>query len=331
MGLADLSRRTALSIAAARLWERCNLGKTAFLFSGQGAQYPGMGVDLCANHPVAARVYEEASEALGFDVLALSRDGDGETLAKTAVSQPLIFTLSLAVFAVLKENGVMPDAGAGFSLGEVSALAASGALDAATGFAVIDARAKAMQKAAEETGGTMFAILGAEESAVEKACADAPGYVAPVNYNCPGQIVIAGEEAGAVAAAETLQAAGVKTVRLAVNAAFHSRLMASASESFYEAIRGFSFTAPTFPLFSNVTGGTLETDSIPDYLKRQMVSPVRFSDEIAALEAAGFDTFLELGPGKTLCGFIRRGIKGARTFPLDDSAKIEKCLRALAG
>lgn len=306
------------------------MGKTAFLFSGQGAQYPGMGVDLCARFPAAAHVYEQASEALDFDVLALSRDGDADTLSKTSVSQPLIFTLSLAVFAVLKENGVTPDAGAGFSLGEVSALAASGAMDAATGFAVIDARAKAMQKAAEETGGTMFAILGAEESAVEAACTAAPGYVAPVNYNCPGQIVIAGEEAAAVAAAESLQAGGAKTVRLAVNAAFHSKLMESASGAFYDVIRDFSFSKPAFPLFSNVTGGALEAESIPAYLKKQMVSPVRFSNEMAAMQAAGYDTFLELGPGKTLCGFIRKGIKGAKTFPLDDSAKIEKCLKSLA-
>ncbi|MFT9057188.1 MAG: ACP S-malonyltransferase [Ethanoligenens sp.] len=305
------------------------MGKTAFLFSGQGAQYPGMGVDLCTHFSSAARVYAQASEALGFDVLALSRDGDAETLSKTAVSQPLIYTLSLAVFAVLKENSVAPDAGAGFSLGEVSALAAAGAMDTATGFAVIDARAKAMQNAAEETGGTMFAVLGAEENVVEAACTAAPGYVAPVNYNCPGQIVIAGEEAAATTAAAALQAGGAKTVRLAVNAAFHSELMASASASFHKTIQGFSFAAPAFPLYSNVTGGALDTDNIPDYLRRQMVSPVRFSNEMTALEAAGFDTFLELGPGKTLCSFIRKGIKGARTFPLDDSAKIEKCLRAL--
>lgn len=307
------------------------MGKTAFLFSGQGAQYPGMGVDLCAHFPAAVHVYEQASEALGFDVLALSRDGDADTLSKTSVSQPLIFTLSLAIFAILKENGVTPDAGAGFSLGEVSALAASGAMDTATGFAVIDARAKAMQKAAEETGGTMFAILGVEKSIVETACAAASGYVAPVNYNCPGQIVIAGEESAAVAAAETLQAGGAKTVRLAVNAAFHSKLMESASAAFHDVIRDFSFSKPGFPLFSNVNGGTLDAVSIPAYLQKQMVSPVQFSNEIAAMQAAGFDTFLELGPGKTLCGFLRKGIKGAKTFPLDDSAKIDKCLKALVG
>lgn len=305
------------------------MGKTAFLFSGQGAQYPGMGVDLCANYPAAAHVYGQASEALGFDVLALSRDGDAATLAKTSVSQPLIFTLSLAIFAVLAETGIHPDAGAGFSLGEVSALVAAGAMDTATGFKVIQARAQAMQKAAEETGGTMFAILGADEAAVEAACAAAPGYAAPVNYNCPGQIVIAGEEAAAVSAAESLQAGGAKTVRLAVNAGFHSRLMESASSAFHGAILGFSFSKPAFPLFSNVTGGALEADSVPDYLRKQIVSPVRFSSEMAAFRDAGFDTFLELGPGKTLCGFIRRGIKGARTFPLDGTAKIEKCLQTL--
>lgn len=307
------------------------MGKTAFLFSGQGAQYAGMGADLCARFPSAAHVYEEASDALGFDVLALSRDGDAETLSRTAVSQPLIYTLSLAVFSILKENGITPDAGAGFSLGEVSALAAAGAMDKPTGFAVIDARAKAMQKAAEKTGGTMFAIIGAQENTVEAACADADGYVAPVNYNCPGQIVIAGKEAAAFSAAATLEAGGAKTVRLAVNAAFHSRMMDSASAAFYEKISGFSFSAPAFPLYSNVTGSALSAENIPDYLRKQMVSPVRFSKEMESMKEAGFDIFLELGPGKTLCGFIRKGIRGARTFPLDDGNKLEKCLRELAG
>lgn len=306
------------------------MGKTAFLFSGQGAQYPGMGLSLCKRFSAAARVYAEASEALGFDVLALSRDGSEGELSQTGVSQPLIFTLSLAIFAVLAENGVAPDGGAGFSLGEVSALAAAGAMDRATGFAVIRERAQAMQKAAGETGGAMFAILGASDAEVEAACGNAGGFAAPVNYNCPGQIVIAGEEASVTAAADALHAGGAKTVRLAVNAAFHSAFMEPASRAFYEKIKGYAFETPRFKLFSNVTGGELDAADLPGYLRRQMVSPVRFSDEMRAMGEEGYDTFLELGPGKTLCGFIRRGLKGANTFALDDADKLEKALRALS-
>lgn len=305
------------------------MGKTAFLFSGQGAQYPGMGVTLCEAFAEARGVYERASDALGFDVLALSRAGEAARLAQTGVSQPLIFTLSLAAAAVLAAHGVKADAGAGFSLGEVSALAALGAVEETAGFAVIRARAAAMQKAAEETGGTMFAILGAENAAVEAACAQAPGFAAPVNYNCPGQIVIAGEEAAAAAAAQTLAEAGAKTVRLAVNAAFHSTLMETAAAAFYDAVKDVPFAAPRVPLYSNVTGKKLTESDFPAYLRRQMTSPVRFSDEMAAMAADGFDTFLELGPGKTLCGFIRRGVKGAATFAVGEAAGMEKALKAL--
>ena len=305
------------------------MGKIAFLFSGQGAQSPGMGVDLCAHYSTAAHVYDEASNALGYDILALSRDGGKEQLAQTAVSQPLIYTLSLAIFSVLAENGVHPDGGAGFSVGEVSALSAANAMDTPTGFAVIDTRAKAMQAAAEQKAGTMFAILSASAEDVENACASVKGYAAPVNYNCPGQIVIAGEENAVVAAAQKLKDSGAKTIRLSVNAAFHSKLMAPASETFYDKIKAFSFKKPDFPLFSNVTGKTFPNEELPLYLKKQMISPVRFANEIESLKIEGFDTFLEIGPGKTLCGFIRRGIKGASTYPLEDSIKLEKCLKAL--
>lgn len=305
------------------------MGKTVFLFSGQGSQYAGMGADLCAARPEAKKIYDMASEALGFDVLRLSREGGESELAKTSVSQPLIFTLSLAAFTAAAAEGLRADACAGFSLGECTALTASGAMTLETGFKVIRERAKAMQRAAEEKGGTMYAILGASSDAVENACAEAEGYAAPVNFNCPGQIVIAGEEKAVTAAAQALSQSGAKTVRLAVNSAFHSRMMDGAAEDFYAVIKDMPFGRPSLPLYSNVTGGKYEIPDIPSYLRRQMTSPVRFSDEMSAMRSDGCDTFVEFGPGKTLCGFIRRGIKGSRSFNVDNPEALDKCVASL--
>jgi [acyl-carrier-protein] S-malonyltransferase len=305
------------------------MGKTVFLFSGQGSQYAGMGAELCAALPEAKKIYDLASDTLGFDVLKLSREGSDAELAKTGVSQPLIFTLSLAAFSAASAAGLRADACAGFSLGECTALTASGAMSPETGFKVIRERAKAMQRAAEEKGGTMYAILGASAQDVEEACAKAGGYAAPVNFNCPGQIVIAGEEAAATSSAQTLAASGAKTVRLAVNAAFHSRMMDGAAQDFYAVIKDMPFGRPSMTLYSNVSGEKYETDDIPSYLRRQMVSPVRFTDEMAAMEKDSCDTFVEFGPGKTLCGFIRRGIRGARSMSVDNPAALEKCLETL--
>lgn len=303
--------------------------KTVFLFSGQGSQYVGMGAELCRSFGTAREVYENASDILGFDVLRLSENGDEKEIAKTAVSQPLIFTLSLAAQAVLTENGAKADAVAGFSLGECSALVASGAMSRDTGFRVIRERAARMQEAAERHGGAMAAVIGREAGEIEAACAAAPGYAAPVNYNCPGQIVIAGEEAAVAAASQTLADAGARVVRLAVNSAFHSKMMEEASFSFYDAIAGFPFTAPAVDFYSNVTGDRGIPSDIPAYLKKQMISPVRFSDEMSAMSRDGCEVFVEFGPGKTLCGFLRKGIRGARSCNVEDTASLQKALALL--
>jgi [acyl-carrier-protein] S-malonyltransferase len=297
--------------------------KTVFMFSGQGAQYTGMGKDLCENFNVANEVYKKASTILGFDVLKLSTTGTMEQISVTSVSQPLIYTLSMAAYEVLKTNGILPNAVAGFSLGECSALTAAGAMTLETGLTVIKERAAAMQRAAENASGAMYAILGAEQSDIEAICASTEGYVIPVNYNCPGQIVIAGEASSAENAAKALSQNGAKAIKLAVNSAFHSAMMQTASEEFFDKIKDFRFDAPTVPVYSNATGGLLTTSNTPEYLKTQMTSPVRFIDEMAAMNADGYTRFLELGPGKTLCGFIRKTLKGAEFANVEDKKTFE--------
>lgn len=304
------------------------MSDAVYLFSGQGAQFPGMGYSLYENFSAARLVYKTASQALGMDILALSMESSKEQLAQTGLSQPLIFTLSMAAFAVLEANGITPKAVAGHSLGECSALTAAGAMTLETGLKVIQARAKAMQRASEVADGTMVAILGLPSEKVEEVCKQAEGYVIPVNYNCPGQIVIAGETKAALAAAEELRAQGAKTVRLAVGSAFHSALMEPASREFAEAIKGFKFSKPKVPVYSNATGGLLEETDLADYLRRQMMSPVHFTQEMESMKAAGYTQFVELGPGKTLCGLIRRGIKGAETYNLQDLESADACFEA---
>lgn len=316
------------------------MSDAVFLFSGQGAQYPGMGYGLYQNNFAARLVYEQASQVLGMDLLALSMESTKEQLAQTGLSQPLIFTLSMAAFAVLEANSIGPAAVAGFSLGECSALAAAGAMTLETGLTVIKARADAMQRASDAANGAMVAVLGLPSAAVAEECEKTEGYAVPVNFNCPGQTVIAGDEKAVLAAAASLKALGAKTVRLAVSSAFHSALMESASREFYEKIADIRFAKPKVPVYSNVTGGLLdeaapaETGKAPDgidlagYLRRQMVSPVRFEQEMETMKAAGYTRFIELGPGKTLCGFIRRGIRGAETYNIQDMESADACFEA---
>ena len=304
--------------------ERENVMKV-FLFSGQGSQNPGMGVELAEHSEKAAEVFAAASKALGFDLLKICREGTAEELAATEVAQPAIMATSLAAFACLEEAGVKPDAVAGHSLGEYAAMVASGMLSMEEGFALIKARAAAMGKCAALNGGSMAAIMGSDEETVAKVCEETEGYVVPVNYNSPAQTVIAGEKEAVAAVCAKFAEMGKRAIPLAVAAAFHSKLMQPAADEFYEEAKKFSFKEPQVDFYSNLSGEKLtDFSDMPERLARHIVSPVLFTKELAAMSAAGADTFIECGPGKVLTGLVKKTLKGVNACNVENVKTLEK-------
>ena len=307
---------------------------TAFLFSGQGAQSAGMGKELCESFPAARLVFERASDLLHRDIGKICFEGSIEELSLTANLQPALFTLSAAALELLRSEGITPAAAAGFSLGECSALYASGILSFEDALALVSRRAELMQSACEQTNGAMYAILGLEDAVVEQTCAAIDGYVVPVNYNCPGQLVIAGEESAAESASQALLAAGAsKAVKLNVSGGFHSELMASAADEMLGFAKGLSYNKPAIPIYLNVTGEVMG-DEVPDeympaYICRQMRSPVRFSSQINAMLRDGVTAFAELGAGRTLCGFVKRISRDAKSCNVDSAKSFEAAMKML--
>ena len=279
---------------------------TAF-FPGQGAQHPGMGQSVYKASEGARRMFDCASDIAGISVSKLCFEGTQEELSRTVNSQIAIFTCSLAVLEALREHGVTVEACAGFSLGEYTALTASGMLSVEDGIRLVRRRGELMQEAADRTDGGMAAILGLADSVVEELCANTDGTVLPVNYNCDGQLVIAGTKAAVEAAAAACKQAGARrAVPLAVSGAFHTPLMAEAAAQLREFAASLSFHAPSVPLYTNVTGALLTSDDLPAHLEQHMISPVRWKEQVMAMLADGHKTALEIGPGKTLTGFARR-------------------------
>jgi [acyl-carrier-protein] S-malonyltransferase len=235
---------------------------------------------------------------------------------------------SLLCFEVAKKHGITFDAVAGHSLGEYAAMVASGMLSLEDGFRVIKARAEAMDKA---KGGLMYAILRVSVEDITKVCEETEGYVVPVNYNSPVQTVIAGEDAAVLSAVETLSAMKARCVRLNVSSAFHSDIMKPCAEEFYESIQGVAFGEPSVRFYSNVLGKELtDYGDVPSLLKRHMVSAVHFTDELYAMQADGFDTFVELGSGKVLTGLVKKTLKSAKALNVEDTTSLEATCQALA-
>ncbi|MBQ8568616.1 MAG: ACP S-malonyltransferase [Oscillospiraceae bacterium] len=305
------------------------MAKTVFLFSGQGCQYPGMGAELIGRYAEVKAIFDEASEILGFDLADKCTNGDAAELAKTVIAQPAIMAVSLSAFEAAKLNSIEATAVAGHSLGEYAAMTASGMLSRADAFRVIKARSEAMQKAAETAGGAMCAIIGKDLSCVEQVCSETDGYVVPVNYNSLAQTVIAGETEAVDKAAARFAEMGFRTAKLAVASAFHSKLMQPAADEFLAAIKDVQFAKPQVDFYSNITGAALtDFDNIPEKLAQHIVSPVRFTDELAAMQAAGYDRYVELGPGKVLSGLVKKTLKGVEIFNVEDNASLDKLIEA---
>lgn len=281
--------------------------KKAYIFPGQGSQFVGMGKDLYESSPLAKSLFDEANHILGFAITDIMFAGDEEALKQTRVTQPAIFLHSVIQRQVLGE-AFTPDMVAGHSLGEFSALVASGVLTFEQGLCLVAKRAEAMQKACELERGTMAAILGLDDAVVEQVCKDTEGVVTPANYNCPGQLVISGTYEAVEQACETLKAAGAKrALILPVGGAFHSALMKPAEEELAKAIGEITFQKPLCPIYQNVTTTAMtDPETIKKNLIAQLTAPVKWTQSVQQMIQDGATTFVELAPGKVLQGLVKK-------------------------
>jgi [acyl-carrier-protein] S-malonyltransferase len=310
--------------------ERRGAVKVAFCFPGQGSQDVGMGRAFAEAYPEARAVYDDASEAVGFDLARLCFEGPIEELTRTELQQPALVATSLACLRAVETLNVKPDYVVGHSVGEYSALAAAGAVSDRDAVALVRARGEATAQAAAEQPGAMAAIIGLEDAVVEELCAGIEG-VWPANYNCPGQLVVSGEHAAIERVlAEASHRGARKTVVLRVAGAFHSPLVASAAERLRPAVDGLSWAEPSPPFMSTVTAKLEPANRIGAILLEQLSAPVRFTHAVAALVKEGVGVFVEVGPGQVLSGLVRRCDRSLRTVSVGDPAGLKKLEETLA-
>lgn len=286
----------------------------AYVFPGQGAQFTGMGLDLYEKSPLAQQLFEQANTILGFHITDLMFEGTNEEFKETRITQPAIFLHSVILAKTLGDR-FKPEMVAGHSLGEYSALVANGTLNFEDGLRLVAKRASAMQKACDLVPGTMAAVLGLDDAIVEKICAETEGIVVAANYNCPGQLVISGEEAAINKACEALKAAGARrALVLNVGGAFHSPLMQPALEESAVAIENTVFNKPTCPIYQNVTGkAVLDPAEIKANLISQLTAPVFWTQSIQQMIKDGATLFTEVGPGNVLQGLVKKIDREAQT------------------
>lgn len=285
------------------------MGKIAWVFPGQGAQFPGMGKELCAQYDIAKEVFDRADAALGFKLSELIFEGPSDELTLTYNAQPALLTVGIAASKVLESHGLRPDMVAGLSLGEYTALVNSGSLSLEDGVVITRKRGRYMQEACPPGQGSMAAIIGLSCAEVESICFESSklGVVTGANYNCPGQVVISGDKKAVDDACRRAQERGGKSVPLAVSAPFHCVLMEPAAKRLSIDLEKIEFKEPTIPVYSNVTGRRLsDARGIKDILIRQMTQPVLWQVDVENMILDGASGFVEVGPGKSLAGFGKR-------------------------
>lgn len=307
--------------------------KLGFLFAGQGSQHVGMGLDLYEQYPQFRRFYD--TKAAGFDIRAMIENGPEELLGQTRNTQPCMVAFCAGIAALLEQEGIIPSMAAGLSLGEYSALTASGVFDADTAIALTAFRGKAMETAVGDLPCGMAAVMNLDRDALQKACdeASALGIVEIANYNCPGQLVIAGEAEAVKKASELALAAGARRcIPLHVSGPFHSSLMSPAGDALADYFKNISFGEMKYPIIFNTTAKPIQAgETIPALLEKQVQSSVYFEDSIRYMEQAGIDTIVEIGPGKVLSGFVKKTTKAIQTYFIEDAESLRSVIAQLKG
>lgn len=309
------------------------MGKTAFLFSGQGSQAIGMGKELAENFPCAAKTFEEADEALGFSISDMIWNGESDTLMITENTQPAIVTMSTAALRILEEKGIKPDVTAGLSLGEYTAHIASGSLDFKDAVRLVRKRGKYMQEEVPVGKGAMAAIIALSADDVRECCEKASEYgvCSGANFNCPGQIVVSGDKEAVEKCCEFAKEKGAKrALMLAVSAPFHCALLKGAGEKLAKELENVEIGEMSIPVITNVTADYVkESADIKPLLIKQVSNSVLWEDSIRRMIADGVDTFVEIGPGKALSGFVKKISRDVRIFNVEDMASLENTLDGL--
>ncbi|HAN09178.1 MAG TPA: [acyl-carrier-protein] S-malonyltransferase [Clostridiales bacterium] len=307
--------------------------KIAFLFAGQGAQYVGMGKELYENYPEASDVFDTANEALDIDVKTLCFNGPKEELDITKNTQPAVLTTSIAALRVLEKNNIRPDIVAGLSLGEYGALVCSGVLEFKDAVKLVQKRGQYMEEALPNGVGSMAAIIGLKREEIVHICEGlkTEGFVTPANFNCPGQVVIAGESTIIDKACQAMKEAGAKiAMKLPVSSAFHTKMLKEAADKLKIELENINTNNMKIPVITNVTADYIEEcKDVKDILIKQVTSPVLWEDTIKKMIDDGVDTFIEIGPGKTLSGFVKKIDKTKTILNVEDVATFEKTIEEL--
>lgn len=296
------------------------MGRVAFVFPGQGAQYPGMGRELVEVSPAAAEVFRMA-DTLRCGTSEQCFEGPAEALQETKITQPCMFAAEMATAAALEEAGIHADCAAGFSLGELAALSYGRVVDISTGFELVCCRGELMQACAEVYDTSMAAVVKLSNETVEQVCARFEG-VYPVNYNCPGQVTVAGLKSQMADFSAAIKGSKGRALPLKVSGGFHSPYMAEASEEFGKLLENLEFAVPSVTLYSNVTGLPYEGD-MKQLLSKQICSPVRWEAIVRNMIDDGVDTFIEVGPGSVLQGLIKKIDASVRTYGVCDAESLK--------